>query len=201
MTNPTPGGRDWPLLPLRRGVILPGRLSSLPVGRERTRALAQSLNRDDEVLIAVQHDPTVVDPVLAELHPVTRSALGLRLGVAICELDLDALRASAPGGARYAPLPKYPSVYRDFAVVVPEAVPVADAAEAIRSGGDGLVRDVTLQSVYRGDGVADGHKSVAFSAVLRHDEHTLDEDEIRSTEASVWRAIADRVGGVPRVIV
>ncbi len=70
MTNPTPGGRDWPLLPLRRGVILPGRLSSLPVGRERTRALAQSLNRDDEVLIAVQHDPTVVDPVLADLHPV-----------------------------------------------------------------------------------------------------------------------------------
>ena len=70
MTNQTSNGRDWPLLPLRRGVILPGRLSSLPVGRDKTRALARSLGRDDEVLIAVQHDPAVVDPAAADLHPV-----------------------------------------------------------------------------------------------------------------------------------
>ena len=63
-------GRDWPLLPLRRGVILPGRLVSLPVGREKSRALTRSLERDDEVLLAVQHDAAVSDPVLADLHPV-----------------------------------------------------------------------------------------------------------------------------------
>ncbi len=70
MTSPTPSGRDWPLLPLRRGVILPGRLTSLPVGREKSRALTRSLNRDEEVLLAVQHDSKVLDPVLADLHPV-----------------------------------------------------------------------------------------------------------------------------------
>ncbi|MBO6933388.1 MAG: endopeptidase La [Deltaproteobacteria bacterium] len=70
MTTPTHSGRDWPLLPLRRGVILPGRLTSLPVGREKSRALTRSLNRDEEVLLAVQHDSKVLDPVLADLHPV-----------------------------------------------------------------------------------------------------------------------------------
>jgi len=70
MTSPTSSGRDWPLLPLRRGVILPGRLTSLPVGREKSRALTRSLNRDEEVLLAVQHDSKVLDPVLADLHPV-----------------------------------------------------------------------------------------------------------------------------------
>jgi ATP-dependent Lon protease len=70
MTHPTSGGRDWPLLPLRRGVILPGRLTSLPVGREKSRALTRSLNRDEEVLLAVQHDSKVLDPVLADMHPV-----------------------------------------------------------------------------------------------------------------------------------
>ena len=63
-----------PLLPLRHGVVLPGRVTTIPVGRPRSRALADSLQRGDHVLLAVQRDPVHEDPALVDLHPVATLA-------------------------------------------------------------------------------------------------------------------------------
>jgi len=57
-----------PLLPLRRGVVLPGRVSSLPVGRRRSVALTRSLRSGDHLYLGVQHDASVEQPTLADLH-------------------------------------------------------------------------------------------------------------------------------------
>ena len=61
---------DRPLLPLRKGVVLPGRVTTLPIGRDRSLALARELEAGDEVVIAVQHDPDVEMPALADVHPL-----------------------------------------------------------------------------------------------------------------------------------
>jgi ATP-dependent Lon protease len=63
-----------PLLPLRHGVVLPGRQTTIPVGRPRSRVLAESLASGDLVLLAVQRDPSLEDPSLADLHPIATLA-------------------------------------------------------------------------------------------------------------------------------
>jgi ATP-dependent Lon protease len=59
-----------PLLPLRRGVVLPGTVTSIPVGRKRSRAVIEELAVGDRFLLGVQFDPKVEAPVLADLHPL-----------------------------------------------------------------------------------------------------------------------------------
>ena len=63
-----------PLLPLRHGVVLPGRATTIPVGRPRSRALAQELRRGDLVVLAVQRDAALDDPSIADLHPIATVA-------------------------------------------------------------------------------------------------------------------------------
>ena len=73
----------------------------------------------------------------------------------------------------YVPLPKFPAVTRDIAVVCDEAVTVGALEDAIRKGAKGLLKEVALFDIYRGKGVAEGKKSVAFNLVLRADDRSL----------------------------
>jgi ATP-dependent Lon protease len=58
------------LLPLRNGVLFPGTVITLPIGRERSVALVRDLHKGDVIGVATQRDPTVTDPGLDDLHPV-----------------------------------------------------------------------------------------------------------------------------------
>ena len=60
----------FPLLPLRTGVLLPGAVATLPVGRDRSLALVRAVSPGQVIGIAVQRDPAVADPRLADLQPV-----------------------------------------------------------------------------------------------------------------------------------
>lgn len=135
---------------------------------------------------------------LAELHPQTVRALDIRHRSALFELNLDAWRASEKRDAAYRPLARYPSVFRDFAVVVAEAVRAEAVADAIRSASPELIRAVSFQSVYRGPGLESGSKSLAFAATLGHDDRTLADADVRAVEEAVWRALAAQVAGAPR---
>ncbi|MEM9863356.1 MAG: endopeptidase La [Myxococcota bacterium] len=63
-----PAFPDLPLLPLRKGVVLPGRRTTLPLGRARSLALGRQLRPGDRLVVAVQHDARVETPALADLH-------------------------------------------------------------------------------------------------------------------------------------
>ncbi|MEZ4465765.1 MAG: endopeptidase La [bacterium] len=72
-SNVTLPDAPLPLLPLRGGVILPGTVRTLPVGRRKSVALIQSLGNPRDrplVAVAVQRDPRINDPTIADLHPV-----------------------------------------------------------------------------------------------------------------------------------
>ena len=71
---------EYPLLPLRRGVLLPGAVSTLPVGRPRSLALVNSVNAGDVIVIASQTDPKTEKPNLADLHPIGVLAKVHRIG-------------------------------------------------------------------------------------------------------------------------
>ena len=59
-----------PLLPLRQGVILPGTVTPIPVGRQRSQAMVRDLKAGDQFVLGVQFDPSVEDPAIADLHPI-----------------------------------------------------------------------------------------------------------------------------------
>jgi len=77
-TTSLPAG-SLPLLPLRRGVLLPGTTTTVPVGRRRSVELARSLRRNDHILVGVQLAQDVADPALADLHRVATLARVLRI--------------------------------------------------------------------------------------------------------------------------
>ena len=89
-------------------------------------------------------------------------------------------------------------MFRDFAVVVDEAVRAGDIQNAIESVSATHIRDVDFQSVFRGGDLPEGKKSMAWSVTIRDDDRTLQEDEIRSLEASIWNALKENVAGEQR---
>ena len=135
---------------------------------------------------------------IAELHPRTRQELGFKHEVAFFEFDLDAWRESAVEPPGYTPLPKLPSVFRDFAVLVDMAVTNEAVEDALRAAAPEATRDVRFQSVYRGQGVPEGKKSLAYALTFHNDERTLTDPEVRQLEDAVWRSLAEKVNGIPR---
>lgn len=117
---------------------------------------------------------------VAHLHPNVGRALELPATVAIACIDVRALLATPHQPARYVPLPLFPAIQVDVALAVPEATPVAAAADFLRATGRKLVRAVELFEVWRGEGLPAGTKSLNFTVTLGADDRTLtDEDEGR----------------------
>ncbi len=133
---------------------------------------------------------------VAELHPQVLHRLDLKHTGMLFELDLDALRASSVAPSGYRALPKFPSVFRDFAVLVPKSLAAGTVGEAIAKG-HALIADVGFQSAYAGPGIPEGEKSLAWSVTLRHPDRTLTDAEIRAAEQHIWQAL-EAVGGRPR---
>ena len=123
--------------------------------------------------------------VFGQVHPLVAKNFGIDSAVYAAELNFTLLSDLLLPEATYTPLPKYPAVTRDIAVVADEAVTVAELENAIVEGGGKLLRDVKLFDIYRGKGVEDGKKSVAFSLVLRADDRTLTDTDSDSVFNSI----------------
>ena len=133
---------------------------------------------------------------LGEIHPDVIDAFELDTRVVVAEVDVDALlvAVAASGLPQARALPRFPAVVRDLALVVPEAVLVGEAASVLRESGGPLVEDVELFDVYRGKGIREGHKSLAYRIVYRDPEATLTDKRVEKAHASVVRVAAERLG-------
>ena len=127
--------------------------------------------------------------VFGQIHPSVAANYGLDIEVYTAELSFDALYASRGGVPVYLPLPKFPAVTRDLAVVCDEAVTVGALEESIRRGAKGFLKNVTLFDIYRGPGIAAGKKSVAFSLVLRADDRSLTSEEADADMKSILETL------------
>ncbi len=119
--------------------------------------------------------------------------------VAVLELDADVLLAYADPALRYAPLPRFPSTSRDLAVVVdletPYGVIQSTAQEAVSPA---LTEAISLQSVYSGERIEDGKKSVALRFTFRAADRTLTDAEVDAEVAAAARLLGERVGAERR---
>jgi phenylalanyl-tRNA synthetase beta chain len=94
----------------------------------------------------------------------------------------------------------FPAALRDLALIVPEATPAGDVAARVESaaraaaGTSFTFEGATIFDVYRGPGLPDGHKSLAFSLVFRGKDRTLTDDEVN---AAFQRLQGDTLAGTP----
>ena len=136
--------------------------------------------------------------VMGQVHPLVAKNYGIDVDVYCAEINFTAIMGLLLPDATYTPLPKYPSVTRDLALVCDEAVTVADAENVITASAGKLLRGVKLFDIYRGIGVPEGKKSMAFSMELRADDRTLTDTDSEQVVSKVLKALADKLGAILR---
>lgn len=114
---------------------------------------------------------------LGQIHPLVAANYGVDAELYYADLKFDALLASRGADPEYQPLPKFPAVTRDIAVLVDKAVTVGAMESSIQAAAKGLLKDVTLFDIYEGAKLPTGKKSVAFNLVLRADDRSLTAQE------------------------
>ena len=136
--------------------------------------------------------------VMGQVHPLVVNNYGMDCEVYCAELNLSALMELRLPDPTYTPLPKYPAVMRDLALVCDEAVTVAQAEGVITDAAGKLLRSVKLFDIYRGTGVPEGKKSMAFSLELRSDERTLTDADSEGVMSKVLAALKEKLNAVLR---
>ena len=136
--------------------------------------------------------------VFGQIHPLVAQNYGVDTQLFCAELSFEALFNARGAEAQYVPLPKFPAVTRDIAVVCEESVTVGALEECIRKGAKGLLKEVKLFDIYRGKGVDEGKKSVAFNLVLRADDRSLTAEEADADVKSILETLEKDLGAVLR---
>ena len=131
--------------------------------------------------------------VMGQVHPLVCKNYGIDTEVYCAELDFSALFDLQLPAPTYTPLPKYPSVWRDLAVVCDESLTVAEVENVMAGAAGKLLRSIRLFDIYRGTGIPEGKKSVAFSLELRADERTLTDADSEGVVTKVLGALKDKL--------
>lgn len=165
-------------------------------------AFLRGMNVPEARYTAEKHDPTFhpgrcarvsvggVDlGCFGQIHPLVARSYGIDGEIFAAELNFTALLSLQLPEKTYTPLPKYPAVTRDIAVVCDEAVTFAALSDCIRAAGGKLLRSVELFDIYRGKGIASGSKSVAFRLTLRADDRTLTDADSDGVVSAVLAAL------------
>ncbi len=136
--------------------------------------------------------------VMGQVHPLVAKNYGIDADIYCAEISFTKLMDYRLPDATYTPLPKYPAVTRDLALICDEAVTVAQAEDVITAAAGKLLQYVKLFDIYRGVGVPAGKKSMAFSLELRADDRTLTDMDSEAVVARVLASLKEKLNATLR---
>lgn len=136
---------------------------------------------------------------LGEVHPEVLKNYGLKTKAYVAEFDIEMLAAFSKLSRTYAPLPKYPAVSRDIALVVDRDMPVGELEKVIKANGGELVKEIKLFDVYTGEQIPADKKSIAYSILYRSAEKTLSEDDIKDIHQNILNELENKCKATLRV--
>lgn len=139
---------------------------------------------------ATRDDKTIA--VFGELHPDTTDAVGIDTKAYVAQIELSALFEAVTPLVLYKPLPRFPAVERDLALLCNAELPAAEIENAIRIGGGKLLEDVKLFDVYQGAQIETGKKSVAYSLWFRSSESTLSDTDIEPSLRKIFKKLEEK---------
>ena len=136
--------------------------------------------------------------VMGQVHPAVAKNYDLDVEVYCCEISFAKLLNHLLPEVTYTPLPKYQGTTRDLSILCDEAVTVADVENVITAAAGKLLRGIKLFDIYRGTGVAEGKKSMAFSLSLRADDRTLTDTDSEGVISRVLEALKEKLDAILR---
>ncbi|MEG0295445.1 MAG: phenylalanine--tRNA ligase subunit beta [Clostridium sp.] len=135
---------------------------------------------------------------LGEVHPNVTEAYEVDVDAYVAELDLDVLFAASNTTKAYKPLPKFPAVTRDIALLVDDAILVQEIEGTIRHTGGALVETVKLFDIYKGAQIPEGKKSIAYAIAYRDEKKTLTDKDVSKVHDKILRALEHKLGALLR---
>jgi len=130
--------------------------------------------------------------VFGELHPKVAEAFDISRAVYLFEIDLAALLPHTIGHKAFQPIPRFPAVVRDVALVVDAHVTHQQVLDIIK--GFPLVNKVTLFDIYTGKQVPPGKKSLAYRISFQSAKHTLTDEEADKVQQQILNKLAGKLG-------
>jgi phenylalanyl-tRNA synthetase beta chain len=137
--------------------------------------------------------------ILGEAHPEVLENYELPYKAYLFELDLEALSDAADFSKRFEPIPVYPSVLRDLAIVVDQELQSDMPIEIIYATGGALVESVRLFDVYEGDQVPEGKKSLAYTITYHSATETLTDKAVNDLHDRVVKRLNRELGAELRM--
>lgn len=134
-----------------------------------------------------------------KVHPKVLDNFGIGTDVYTAEIDLQSFIDRRPPVRTYKPLPRFPAVERDLALVVTDDVSVGSIIGEVKAAAGDMLESVRLFDVYKGAQIETGHKSVALSLVFRAPDRTLDEKEVQAAVENVLRRAEEALGAKLRL--
>lgn len=135
---------------------------------------------------------------IGEIHPEVIENYELPERVYIGVIEAEHLIENAIMHSKYVPLPKFPPVERDIALIVKDDVSVKSIEDVIRNESGSLLEDMELFDIYKGKQVPDGCKSVAYSITFRAGDRTLTDEEVNSVMGRIIETLHDELGAILR---
>ena len=130
------------------------------------------------------------------LHPRWQQKFDLSRAAVLFEIDLQALLQTVV--PVFDEVPRFPPIRRDIAVIVDEKVAVQDMLDALRENSEKIISDVSLFDVYRGKGIAENKKSLAFLVLMQDTEKTLTDEDADSVMKNLIAELNKKFGAVLR---
>lgn len=134
--------------------------------------------------------------VLGEIHPKVLTAFEIDEPAHLFELNVRKLLEFIPTGKTYQPIPRFPALVRDIALIVDEAITHKQVVDVIKS--NSLVAQVTLFDVYSGKQVPAGKKSLAYRIIYQSPERTLTEEEVNDVQEKILTRLNKQLGATLR---
>jgi len=133
--------------------------------------------------------------VMGELHPLVAGQYELpATPVLLAEVNVQTLIEAIPERYTIRPVPIFPPVLEDLALVVDEALPAARVEEAIRQAGGKAVTDIRLFDIYRGGQIGPGKKSLAYSLTYQAADRTLTDSDAAQIRQRIVRRLEQDLG-------
>ena len=126
---------------------------------------------------------------VGQIHPAVCDNYGINNEVYALEVDFDALINDAKPEKQYKPMPKYPAVVRDLAILADDETLASDIESLIKKKSGNLFAGLVLFDVYKGKQVPEGKKSMAYKLTLQAIDRTLTDEDINKTVSNVLDAL------------
>jgi phenylalanyl-tRNA synthetase beta chain len=136
--------------------------------------------------------------IMGEVNPGVGELFDLKEKVFLFELNFQKIITRMTERRTFTPLPRYPAVSRDLAVVVDEPVAAGDLLETLWKANDGWIKEIRLFDLYRGNPVPPGRKSLAFRLVYQKEDRTLTDREVNEFHQKLVELLAQEYKGALR---